>query len=448
MDWATVGKNGLFAIDKTRSHGGTQSLRIDRPTKEFTGVGQGVDATAWRGKLVVLRGWFQTDNIGTGPAGLWFRGDEKKRQNFFVNSYAQPLTDSTGWVKREVFARIPEGTERLVFGVALSASGTLWADDFELVELDVHAPPILSPEAKSYLDRAIALIQSNALNAPRVPWEELNASLYAIAAKANAPADTYPAISFALNALDDHHSHFVAPARAREVAENLRTDDFDQQSRSIGDKAYIRVPAYVGNAPSRMTAFVDEMQGRIAELEKSSPCGWIVDLRGDGGGNMYPMVAGLSPILGNGTLGYLVGPSSRSPWWTLDGAAGSRDTIDVRPSHVRSTKRAVRMPVAVLTGPQTGSSGEAVAISFIGRPETRSFGKPTSGYSTANQSIPLSDGAQLVLTRAVMADRNGRQYGGPIAPDEPTTNPPVSSADDATLADADRWLSSQPACRH
>ncbi|MGI9024655.1 MAG: hypothetical protein ACR2GP_03620, partial [Burkholderiaceae bacterium] len=62
-----------------------------------------------------------------------------------------------------------------------------------------------------------------------------------------------------MNALDDHHSHFVAPAQAREVAENLRTDDFDQQSRSIGDKAYIHAPAYVGNAPSSMTAFVDEM---------------------------------------------------------------------------------------------------------------------------------------------------------------------------------------------
>ncbi|MGV9658891.1 S41 family peptidase [Streptomyces koyangensis] len=57
-------------------------------------------------------------------------------------------------------------------------------------------------------------------------------------------------------------------------------------------------------------------------------------------------------------------------------------------------------PVAVLTGPRTASAGEAVAIAFRERPDTRTFGDPTSGVPTANAPYPLSDGALVVLTTA------------------------------------------------
>ena len=34
--------------------------------------------------------------------------------------------------------------------------------------------------------------------------------------------------------------------------------------------------------------------------------GWIVDLRGNFGGNMWPMLLSVEPLIGNGTLGYFV----------------------------------------------------------------------------------------------------------------------------------------------
>ena len=67
--------------------------------------------------------------------------------------------------------------------------------------------------------------------------------------------------------------------------------------------------------------------------------------------------------------------------------------------------------------------GEASVIAFRGRPNTRSFGTPTGGLSTANRSIQLSDGAWLYLTVAVMADRNLTRYGGPVGPDEVLSDP-------------------------
>jgi carboxyl-terminal processing protease len=98
------------------------------------------------------------------------------------------------------------------------------------------------------------------------------------------------------------------------------------------------------------------------------------------------------------------------------------------------------LPVAVLISGQTASSGEAIAVAFRGRDETRFFGAPTFGISTANRVYALADGAMIVLTVAVFADRAGVAYGGALPPDEVTT------AGTATIDAAAVWLMTQPTC--
>ena len=80
-------------------------------------------------------------------------------------------------------------------------------------------------------------------------------------------------------------------------------------------------------------------------------------------------------------------------------------------------------------------------LAFRGRPQTRSFGQPTSGLSTANVMRPLVDGSALLLTTSVMQDRNGQGDGLKIEPDQRT------DSDAATLAAAQQWLLQQPACQ-
>ena len=62
-------------------------------------------------------------------------------------------------------------------------------------------------------------------------------------------------------------------------------------------------------------------------------------------------------------------------------------------------------------------SGEATAIAFKGRPNTRCFGTPTCGLSTANADTPI-DNATLILTVGTMADRNRLVFGDSVVPDE------------------------------
>lgn len=108
-------------------------------------------------------------------------------------------------------------------------------------------------------------------------------------------------------------------------------------------------------------------------------------------------------------------------------------------------------PVAILTGPETASAGEAALIAFRGRPESRSFGLPTAGLATGNTAYPLNDGALLLLTEAADMDRTGRRYvNTPIAPDVRvafTDSDMVRGTGDPVIDAARKWLESRPACR-
>jgi C-terminal processing protease CtpA/Prc len=98
----------------------------------------------------------------------------------------------------------------------------------------------------------------------------------------------------------------------------------------------------------------------------------------------------------------------------------------------------------VLTGPLTAGAGEAIAVAFAGRARTRRFGEGTRGLPTSNTQKPLADGALLVVTVTVHADRTGTRYDAVIPPDERVASDwtRFATADDPVLAAACRWLAS------
>ncbi|NBC85366.1 MAG: hypothetical protein GVY25_04155 [Bacteroidetes bacterium] len=192
-------------------------------------------------------------------------------------------------------------------------------------------------------------------------------------------------------------------------------------------------------------AYADSLLGAVRALTShATPCGWIVDVRGNTGGNMWPMLAGLGPVVGPGRHGAFVEASGdRQPWFYEDGRAGVvflGGWFKVGAAEVGALPHQFdppHPPVAVLTDGHTASSGEAVAVTFRGRSNARSFGASTMGLTTGNQIVRLPDGARLFVTSSVYADRTGRVYGGPLVPDVRTTAPE---------ADARDWLAQQPGC--
>jgi hypothetical protein len=171
----------------------------------------------------------------------------------------------------------------------------------------------------------------------------------------------------------------------------------------------------------RTVAFANAIQAVLRDRDRDGLAGWIVDLRGNGGGNMWSMVAGLGPVLGEGLVGYFIDPlGQRIPWEYRHPSSFNGGTAVVTVTSPYTLRRP--MPrVAVLTDVRIASSGEATAIAFRGRPNTRSFGEPTCGLSTANQGFTLSGAGRsprrrLRRSRGARRDHREPGRGRPAAP--------------------------------
>jgi carboxyl-terminal processing protease len=279
---------------------------------------------------------------------------------------------------------------------------------------------------RAYVDKALDLLQQHSVESAGADWPALRAEAHLATADARTPADTHAAIRQVIAALGNPHTFLAVPGRAR-------PEPAVPSGRLVGSVAHLLLPSTASeNRSSYVTAGLKVMRGLIA----LDPSGWVVDLRGNGGGDMYPMLTVVAPLLGEGKAGAFTTPDGVVTEWGIRRRhvyLGRRRTFVFR-----RVPRAVNRPVAVLISAKTASSGEAVLVSFIGAATARSFGQPTKGYATANRSFPLPDGARLVITGAFMSDRTGRTYGNtPIAPH--------TLADDGDALDvAIEWLSEQP----
>jgi Peptidase family S41 len=297
--------------------------------------------------------------------------------------------------------------------------------------------PVLAGEA--YLRELIAIMQAHSVNRKKIDWTSFQTQVLARAPKAATIPDTFDAIELALRQLDDHHSFYQLANSAARINNPTRPTGCGVANPPDpavpADIGYVRVSQFSGLG-AEGDDFASSIQAAIRARDSDSVVGWIVDLRGNSGGSMWPMIAGVGPVVGTGTLGYFVEPDgSPIPWEYRNGTAyegGEADATVAAPYELRRPNPRV----AVLTDKAVASSGEAVAVAFRGRPGTRTFGTSTCGVPTANQAYTLSDGALLFLTGALDADRNHNTYDAPLPPDEQIADP------SAVVARAIAWLRS------
>jgi carboxyl-terminal processing protease len=339
--------------------------------------------------------------------------------------------------------------------------------------------PGTSPEATAYLDAAIKIMQENFLHRDKINWEQLKHETFAQAAGAQTAVDTYPAIRYALAKLGDHHSYLqLTPAltqseSARKPAladpsampkpparkpsfpypspfRTRRVPEGGMVPTPTSPLALVVVPSFASPNRKDLDDFATSIQAVISELATHHPCGWIVDLRGNGGGNIWAMMAGIGPVLGEGVLRESLDHNmKKTPEFYLNGAAGVRangEEIVYAKSNATPVVVNDNPPVAVLMDRETGSSAEGIAITFRGRSDTRFFGETTFGAATVTFPYDLSDGAQIYLVIGTMLDRNGHEYPGGIIPDQEILSEATISTNDPVVSGASEWLLTQNAC--
>jgi carboxyl-terminal processing protease len=293
----------------------------------------------------------------------------------------------------------------------------------------------LSPVSKNYIDEVITLLQNNSINKNKIDWEAFRNDVYRHAKGSKTIENTYPSITYAIARLEDNHSYFAANIVSQDTSDLAPLPILPDEivPENIG---YIRIGFCMGDEHQK-NDYINSVIDKMAKQDRMNLKGWIVDLRGNFGGDMVPMLVAVSPILGEGVLGYFFYPdSSFYTWNNKNGYLYDENGMWWEHSTNTYHLKSPNPYVAILTDNITASSGEAVAIAFKGRNKTKSFGLPTFGVSTSNRSHTLSDGSRINLTECVFADRNKQRYGSSVYPD-------VVCDEIKTLEEAINWISSQ-----
>ena len=391
---------------------------------------QAIDARPWRGKRIRLAAALKVARPGSSVT-LFVTVIRPSPALSGNRTAPYGVATGTGWAPLETgLMRVADDAETIWIGLGVFGDADVTVDDvsLEAVPMDARA----SPEADAYLTRAIDLIRANHINSARMDWPNLIAWAHKDIAGAKTSADTYDTITNLLARLGERHSFMLTPQQiAADGAPRFGAGGavleppMPRFELVDGRFGVVRLPGLTTFGPDgevRGKRYTATLRDALGTLDQAPLCGWVIDLTEDTGGNMWPMLAGLDPLLGKAPFGSTVSSAGTSFWQRNPALMTSLAHADA--------------PLAILIGPHTASSGEITAVALIGRANVRTFGQASAGYSTSNATYILSDGAHLMVTSGYIRDRTGRQYAGPLTPDVAV---PLADAQ----AEAIRWLTPQ-----
>ena len=302
--------------------------------------------------------------------------------------------------------------------------------------------------ANALLDEALALMQQHYYKKDSVQWEPLIKKAKTLLDQSSDCESAYEAVDWCFDQLKEDHSFIMSPRKASIYSGNVNGPKIPTSSKALhgpiihdlieDNIGYISIPWISTTNETICTSYADSIQSIIKSFDQRGISKWIIDLRKNTGGNCWPMLAGLGPLLGNGTHAYFVSSNENIPVKYHNGTAmqgrNSRSTVST-PYTLKSNNKMI----IVLVGKNTSSAGEIVALSFKGQPNVYLYGQPTAGLTTANATYSLSNGSMLVLTVCKEADRNGKIIQGKIQPDQ-LIHSSASGAKDLTKDSAVMFL--------
>ena len=257
----------------------------------------------------------------------------------------------------------------------------------------------------SYVKKAIRIMDKNGIYAQGPEWEK--AKKGALTTRPSSFEEAQEIVLQAGKVAGGKHTFLMT---ADEVKEN-DTVDWKMPTVELLERgiAVIKLPQFMGNSEDRIR-YANTVLNALPNILR----GVIIDLRGNRGGNMYPMIAAVHRFLPDDVILQL---------------RTRRNNMKINVAYVMKVagvaqQAPIDCPVALLTDEWTGSSGEAVLLCFRGLKNARTFGAPTAGYASCNQPFSLPGGSQLILTTGEDVARTEEAFcDDPIDPDVLTEMP-------------------------
>ncbi|WP_427914841.1 S41 family peptidase [Ramlibacter sp. MMS24-I3-19] len=303
----------------------------------------------------------------------------------------------------------PEATRVRVVVWASLAPGHI--HDVRLEMADTGSPP--AAQMRQRLASIIDLVQERYYRSHEVDWPQLREAFAAIP---EPPSDVDPLPTLVQLLRDrlpgNRHTSLRLASPVSSASIELPTCD-----RWQGGVWALHLPATSFKYEDGLRAYVEAAHACLDRTPASTP--WVIDLRGNQGGGMHPMLAAVQDFFAPGPLMTFLDESlqvnSDKVAIAPEGLIQSGEVIV--PASAPLTGRRAAARVVVVIDSSCGSACETVAIAFRDRPGTRLVGEPTAGLTTGNVGHPINEDYTLTLTEGYMADRCGKRVPERIPPD-------------------------------
>ena len=327
-----------------------------------------------------------------------------------------------------------------------------------------------APDTKMILDSIISTARVNSLYTNNVNWEELEKEMFNRLSDNDSLSSLEEPIRHMMTSLGDFHGFVNIDNktikgridRERDVNYDFKSKEYLSKVRSIYQNtlkgidthseiidnsiAYIQIPAiqYKVGGDSIIMNQIMKIRETICNLKKNSPKGYIVDLRGNTGGNFWPMLSGLGELFPNMDLGGDTEDSKtfRVKWSLRNGNLYLNENTLPFSLPLQCNININNKKVAVLVGRYTASSGEAVASALKGQKNIKLFGEQTAGYSTTNGMVKISDNVFYNIATAYYMSSDSTVHRDGIIPDFviPEDFDPDNPCGGETIKKAISWI--------
>ena len=263
---------------------------------------------------------------------------------------------------------------------------------------------------ETYVRNAIQQMDRKGLYAEGEEWEAMKKE--ALSQNPETLEEAQAIINKAAKVAGGKHSYLLPADKAQDREKRSNEEVSPTVTIREDGICIIHLPAFAGDDENCLR-YARTVLDSISDTVK----GVCIDLRGNHGGNMYPMIAAVHRFLPDDIfLKFKMRRRFRCVMPINKEFVANLVGVEI--------ESRINCPVAILTDEATASSGEAVLLSFRGLDNAQVFGSPTAGYASANESIILDNGSILALTVSCDIARTGEIFcDDPIVPDVETESP-------------------------